>query len=26
LMPEGYQLEKHEITLYGRCPACAKSV
>lgn len=23
LMPEGYLLERHEITLYGRCPACA---
>ncbi len=23
LMPPGYQLEAHELTLYGRCPACA---
>jgi Fur family ferric uptake transcriptional regulator len=23
LMPAGYLLEKHEITLYGRCPDCS---
>jgi Fur family ferric uptake transcriptional regulator len=23
LMPKGYQLEGHELTLYGKCPACA---
>jgi Fur family ferric uptake transcriptional regulator len=25
LMPKGYTLEAHQITLYGRCPACAVS-
>jgi len=25
LMPSGYQLESHELTLYGRCPSCAAS-
>ncbi|MDH4377213.1 MAG: transcriptional repressor [Ramlibacter sp.] len=23
LMPKGYLLEEHQITLYGKCPACA---
>lgn len=23
LMPKGYLLEEHQITLYGRCPACS---
>ncbi len=23
LAPEGYLVEAHEVTLYGRCPACA---
>ena len=23
LMPKGYSLEGHQITLYGRCPACS---
>lgn len=22
LMPTGYKLESHELTLYGRCPSC----
>ena len=25
LMPSGYQLESHELTLYGRCPSCVAS-
>lgn len=25
LMPSGYLLEAHELTLYGRCPSCAES-
>ena len=25
LMPSGYQLESHDLTLYGRCPSCATS-
>jgi len=23
LMPKGYSLEEHQITLYGKCPACS---
>jgi Fur family ferric uptake transcriptional regulator len=23
LMPTGYALEEHQITLYGKCPACS---
>ncbi|NBQ79686.1 MAG: transcriptional repressor [Betaproteobacteria bacterium] len=25
LMPSGYLLEAHELTLYGRCPDCASA-
>ena len=25
LLPRGFRLESHDITLIGRCPACAKS-
>lgn len=24
LLPRGFRLEQHELTLYGRCPDCAK--
>lgn len=23
IVPKGFKLERHDITLYGRCPACA---
>jgi Fur family ferric uptake transcriptional regulator len=26
LMPSGYQLESHDLTLYGRCPSCAANL
>jgi Fur family ferric uptake transcriptional regulator len=25
LMPKGYLLEEHQITLYGKCPVCSES-
>ena len=24
-LPEGFEVEDHELTLYGRCPDCSKS-
>jgi Fur family ferric uptake transcriptional regulator len=24
-LPEGFEVEDHELTLYGRCPACSNS-